>query len=432
MKTKILILCLFLFSNLKAQIDYFPPLLGNEWDTLSISGLGWCDDQLDELLVYLEEHNTKAFLILKDGKIVVEKYFGDTDMDTPLAWNSAGKTITSLLVGIAQEDGLLSIADRISDYLGTGWTSLPPDKEDAITIRHQLTMTTGLNDLNFFNTNPNALTYVADAGTRWAYHNAPYTLLTNVIENAADSMSINTFALLNLKLQTGMDGLFIPIPLITSEIFYSSARSMARMGSLMLNKGTWDNTVVLGDQDYFSQMITPSQSINESYGYLWWLNGFDSYIAPGSQQVFPGSLAPNAPVDLYMAAGKDGQFLDIIPSKNLVVIRMGDAPDDDLVPINFHNEMWSYIAALLCESTATEDLNSLDQMAVFPNPFDEVLYIESDTEIKTIRLYSTIGQVIFEQENVDQISGKGLAPGIYWLALEDLNHRRIVKKIIRN
>ena len=75
MKTKLLVLFLFLFSNLQAQIDYFPPLTGDQWDTLSITELGWCDDQLDELLAFLETNGTKAFLVLKDGKIVVEKIF---------------------------------------------------------------------------------------------------------------------------------------------------------------------------------------------------------------------------------------------------------------------------------------------------------------------------------------------------------------------
>ena len=56
------------------------------------------------------------------------------------------------------------------------------------------------------------------------------------------------------------------------------------------------------------------------------------------------SLASIAPEDLIAGMGKNGQYLDVIPSQNLVIIRMGEAPDgDNLVPINFHNEMWRYL-----------------------------------------------------------------------------------------
>jgi CubicO group peptidase (beta-lactamase class C family) len=429
MKTKLLIIFLFLFSNLHAQIDYFPPLTGDQWDTLSIAELGWCDDQLDELLTFLETNGTKAFLVLKDGKIVVERYFQGMEMNTPHQWNSAGKTITAMLVGIAQEDGLLSIEDKTSDYLGTGWTSLPPEKEDLITIRNQLTMTTGMDDTQFDCLDPACLTYLADAGTRWSYHNGPYTLLTNVIEEAS-GQSLNIFAALNLKQQTGIDGAFIDLGDL--EVFFGSPRGMARMGLLMLNQGTWDNTVVLGDQEFFNAMTTTSQDINKAYGYLWWLNGSSSFMIPGSQFVFPSLLTPNAPNDLYSGLGKDGQFLDVLPSEGVVVIRMGEAPGGDFVPITFHNEMWEYLSAIICESSAVDDFKNVNHVSVFPNPFDEVLHIESDIEIKTTRLYNTVGQLILEQKNGNQISGKSLANGVYWLELESQNNQKTVRKIIKN
>jgi CubicO group peptidase (beta-lactamase class C family) len=82
------------------------------------------------------------------------------------------------MVGIAQQEGLLSIRDKSSKWLGAGWTSCPVDKENLITVRHQLTMTSGLNDgvTDPFCTDAGCLQCLADPGTRWAYHNAPYTL----------------------------------------------------------------------------------------------------------------------------------------------------------------------------------------------------------------------------------------------------------------
>src|SRR6187399_2680539 len=106
----------------KSQSLYFPPLAGDEWDTISPSTLGWCDQRIDSMYALLEENNTKAFIILKDGKIVLEKYFGTFVQDSVWYWASAGKSLTSFLVGIAQEEGYLSIADTTSFYLGDGWT----------------------------------------------------------------------------------------------------------------------------------------------------------------------------------------------------------------------------------------------------------------------------------------------------------------------
>ena len=165
---------------------YFPPVSSTEWRTSTPASLGWNETQLADLNPFLQSKNTKAFIILKNGKIVVEKYFGTFTADSLWYWASAGKTMTAMLVGIAQQEGLLNINSRSSTYLGRGWTSLPVLKEDLITVRHQLTMTTGLDDgvPDDDCTIPSCLIYKSDAGTRWAYHNAPYTLLDKVVETA--------------------------------------------------------------------------------------------------------------------------------------------------------------------------------------------------------------------------------------------------------
>ena len=85
-------------------------------------------------------------------------------------------------------------------------------------------------------------------------------------------------------------------------------------------------------------MINTSQSLNPSYGYLWWLNGKESIIFPILSNSFNISMSDNAPTDLFAAMGKNGQFVEVIPSKNIVVIRMLIVP---LVPFTFHNEMWA-------------------------------------------------------------------------------------------
>jgi CubicO group peptidase (beta-lactamase class C family) len=124
---------------------------------------------------------------------------------------------------------------------------------------------------------------------------------------------------------------------------------MARFGLLVLNKGKWNQTKVLSDENYYRQMVNTSQNLNRSYGYLWWLNGKESIIFPSLPNSFNTSLSENAPNDLFAGMGKNGQFVEIIPSKNFVVIRMGEAPDGSLVPISFHNEMWEKIKLVINE-----------------------------------------------------------------------------------
>ncbi|MBL7750038.1 MAG: serine hydrolase, partial [Chitinophagaceae bacterium] len=120
---------------------YFPPVSGTEWQTTDMASLGWSEGTVNDLYTYLEQKNSKAFIVLKNGKIVIEKYFGLFTKDSLWYWASAGKTLTAFLSGIAQDEGLIDLSDKTSRFLGNGWTALPQAKEDLITIRHQLTMT---------------------------------------------------------------------------------------------------------------------------------------------------------------------------------------------------------------------------------------------------------------------------------------------------
>jgi hypothetical protein len=89
-----------IFQKINAQNLYFPPISSTaNWDTIVPSSLGWCINEIDTLYNYLQQQDTKGFIVLKDGKIVLEKYFGTFSKDSIWYWASAGKTITSFLVG---------------------------------------------------------------------------------------------------------------------------------------------------------------------------------------------------------------------------------------------------------------------------------------------------------------------------------------------
>lgn len=353
-----------------SQTLYFPPATGNIWDTVSPQSLGWCTQYIDSTYDFLDRTDTKAFIVLKDGKIVLEKYFGTFARDSVWYWASAGKTLTGLAVGLAQQEGRLNINQRTSDFLNPSWTSAPLVKENLITIRHQLTMTSGLDD-NVPDrdcTLPSCLQYLADVGSRWAYHNGPYTLLDEVVRSATGSTNLTLYLLNRLRPTTGFAGAFIRSGY--NNVFYSTPRNMARFGLLMLNKGTWANTPILTDTAFFRQSTTTSQPINQAYGYLWWLNGKSSYRVPLSQLQFNGSLIPNGPSDIYAAIGKNGQLINISPSERLVMIRMGVNSGSGLVPFSYNDQIWQRLRRAICTTTTlnTNTESHQDRPSIWPNP----------------------------------------------------------------
>lgn len=322
---------------------YFPPKTSNTWETKTIESLNWKQAAVQPLLDYLDQKHTKSFIVLVNGRIVMENYFNNHNATTNWYWASAGKTLTSALTGIAEQEGLIDTNLKVATYLGTNWTSETLQKENLITCKNLLTMTSGIEDIaNGDNVAPANLQYKADAGTRWAYHNV-YVKLQDVVAQASGQLW-TTYFNSRLRDKIGMDGSWNTID--NNSVYFSTTRSMARFGLLMLNNGKWENNAII-NQGYCATATTTSQNINQAYGYLWWLNGKSSYHLPQSQQEFQGSILPSGPNDMYMALGKNDQKIYIIPSKKMVVIRMGDAADNvNLTLSNFDNTLWGKISAL--------------------------------------------------------------------------------------
>jgi CubicO group peptidase (beta-lactamase class C family) len=428
MKHALLLLTFILgFSSLKAQ-TYFPPLVGTTWSTTDPASLGWCQDSINKLYDWLENGDSDAFIVLKDGKIVLEKYFGTFTVDSFHVWNSAGKTLTAYAVGIAQQEGFLDINDPTSNYLGNGWTSLTLAQEGAITIKHQLTMTTGLDDgvPDFYCTDPACLIYKADPGTRWAYHNGPYTLLDSVIESAT-GMTLNTWVNQKIGTKIGLIGLYIQSGY--NNVFVSKPRGMARFGLLLSQDGYWNGNPVLPDLTYLNEMRNSSQSMNNSYGYLTWLNGKASYMIPQSQFVFTGSLMPNAPSDVYAAEGKNGQIINVSPSDGLVLVRMGGSLGNSLIATQYNDTIWQYMNRLNCVAGVNEQ--AIDFIQLSPNPTNDIISISNLEGNELFELRNQQGQNVPFQQIENQISLKNLKSGVYFLTICKENTTKTLK-VIRN
>lgn len=435
MNKKITLLLLVLLLNFigKSQSLYFPPTIGNVWDSILPSNLNYCQARIDSLYNYLQSKDTKSFIILKDGKRVLEKYFGTYTRDSLWYWASASKSLAGLITGVAQQKGYININNKVSDYLGTGWTIAPLAKENLISIKHLISMTSGLQDApplpcDNEDTAKSCLTYLADAGTRWAYHTGAYRKVQDIVSNAV-GQNYNLVTNNWIESKTGMNGLWF------QQVYYSNARDMARFGLLNLNKGIWNTDTILKDTTYFKTMVNSSQNLNLAYGYLWWLNGKATGMAPGFQIVFPGTLMSNAPSDMYAALGKNDQKIYVVPSQNLVVVRQGNtAGGFNLAASAFDNVLWDYINKLDCSVTTISD-NENKFYALYPNPVTTILNIDNtNSTLNKISVYDIYGKLIYNYCNpalAISIDFTDFAKGVYVIELEhnnkEVDRRKVVK-----
>jgi CubicO group peptidase (beta-lactamase class C family) len=409
------------FHSGRTQGLYFPPFSQSaQWDTVSPASMGWCVEKIAPLYDFLQQENTKGFLVLKDGKIALEKYFGTFDKDSLWYWASAGKTVISFLVGRAQEDGYLFVSDTSSKYLGPGWTSCTPSQEEKITIRNQLTMTSGLDDGVPDNhcTIDTCLQYLADPGTRWAYHNAPYTMLEKVLANAT-GQSVNLLTQINLRNKTGLTGLWVKVDY--DNLFFSSVRSMARFGLLIQNRCVWNSDTLIKDTSYVNQMLSTSQAFNNSYGYLWWLNGKSSYMLPTVQIIFPGFIAPNAPADMVSGLGKNGQIVSVSKSKGIVVVRMGNQPNSPGSEIanQLCDQIWQKLNEVICNSNAVQEIDpGPDRLRIYPNPAQQSFTVDLQQNSFSLVVTDLAGRIMTEKSSVSgkiEIDSRNFSQGIYFV-----------------
>lgn len=420
---------LFVLSSVSTYAqNYFPPNDTEEWETISVDSLSWCSDELTEFYSFLEENQSLGIIVLHKGRIAIEKYFNDFKADSSWIWFSAGKSLMASMTGIAQAEGFLDINEPSNLYLGQQWSSLSNEQESAITIWHHLSMTTGL-DWTVSDNNcsdPECLHFLHTPGDHWYYHNAPYSLLRDIIRQAV-GFNFNAFFSTRLGNKIGMEGFWIKLGF--NNWFLSDARAMARFGLLMLNNGDWNGEVVLSDKAFVDAMTKPSQSLNESYGLLWWLHGQSNYKLPSSDILFESEINPFAPPDTYSAIGAFGQIIDVVPSKDLVVVRIGQLSAEDAVPIDFHRQFWQALNKVFCFPVATEDTSSdFEEIMIIPNPADEFIEIITNEKLLSVQVYNSNGQAqnLDLEGNIIQLSAYN--PGLYFFEIKTDN-RRITKRI---
>ena len=342
-----------LYASLShAQSLYFPPSDG-DWERIDPASVGWSAEKLSDALDVAGKRHSSGVVILYNGRILAERYWDSIDA-TAVYGNfvqgkdadghviedvaSAQKSIVAVLVGMAQERDLLKLDDPVSQYLGMGWSKASPEQEQNISIAHLLSMSSGLQE---------DLSFEAAAGTKWYYNTPAYHMLMRVVEVAAEqTRDVLTRQWFTDKLAMKNSG-WTARPWASADIgvgFSTTARDLARFGLMIQAGGRWQSDTLLKDSTYLSQMLTPSQSMNPAYGFLWWLNGQAFALAPGaSAPRSEGALIESAPADLVAMQGALDRKLYIVPSLGLVIARLGSSGDAE--GVSFNTAFWRALMA---------------------------------------------------------------------------------------
>ena len=279
-----------------------------------------------ELLKTLEQYQSVAFLVIQDDSIRLEKYWENYGTSSLSNSFSMAKSIVSILVGIAVDEGKIKNLDQpVCDFL----PEFCENENRQLTVRHLLMMSSGLNwdesYTSLFGPTTRAyydtdlpeqvlsLKVVTAPGKELNYMSSNTELLALIIEKAT-GRTLSEYASEKLWKQIGAehDGQWSLDHDDGTEkaycCFYSNARDFARIGKLYLNLGNWNGKQIVSE-NYVTQSITPSPVIdngtpNTTYGYHWW-------------------ITERAGKKIFYARGILGQYIFVIPELKIVVVRLG-------------------------------------------------------------------------------------------------------------
>lgn len=281
-----------------------------------------------------EEKNrrTRAILVIYDGQIIAEKYAEGFDKNTrQLGWSMA-KSVTNSLIGILVRDGKLSLNDV------TPFEEWKNDKRSAITLNNLMQMSSGLlweenyskpsdaTNMLFKSKDAGLLAshspYESEAGKVFEYSSGTSNMLSWIIRNTVGDSAYYTFATERLFKKTGMHSMILEPDAVGtyvgSSYAFATPRDWGRFGLLFLNDGMFNGARVLpeGWSEYSS---TPCEGAKAGqYGAQFWLNA-------GAKNDPIDRVYPDVPLDLFWADGYEGQNVFILPSKDLVIVKLSQS-----------------------------------------------------------------------------------------------------------
>ncbi|MEM6994139.1 MAG: serine hydrolase [Myxococcota bacterium] len=289
---------------------------------------------------YAGANDSSCLVVVREGHLVFERYFMGTDATTPVKSWSVAKSYASALMGIAIGQGLIggiddSIAAYLPQFVGTA--------HEGVTLRTMLSMTTGMYEgliadmADMFYAEDMTAMAVAtpvtsEPGSEWHYSNVAVQLFEPIL-HVASGVEAHVFAEQELWSRIGMTATWMADPAGNPAMYMNvmaSCRDHARFGHLYLNRGCWAGEQVVPEA-WVAESTQPSQAFNAGYGYWWWLSGGTPTLDLIDATVLPsGSLHPFGPDDSFCADGLGSQTIEVIPSLDMVVVRMGRSPMEDI------------------------------------------------------------------------------------------------------
>ncbi|NLC98080.1 MAG: serine hydrolase [Actinomycetales bacterium] len=312
------------------------------WERVSPKDAGFDTKKLNEVFAETDALKSACLVVVKDGKLVVEKYWRGEDPEKPRVAFSVTKSVVSTLVGIAQDDGDLRIIDRASQYIPE-WNGTD---SETVTVRNLLandsgrkwdpkTDYSGLFSADNMSEYAVGLGQMAPPGKVWAYNNSAIQTLDRILIEATGRRPY----------EIARDRIFEPLGMSNSRISSDSSgqstgmsagmlttcMDLARFGLMIEQGGVWQGQRIVSEEWIADATGRASQKLNAAYGYLWWLNRAgdvrgpldDGSSAPPVVQA-RRQLVPGGPKDMFSAMGFGGQIVLIDPASRTVVVRMGD------------------------------------------------------------------------------------------------------------
>ncbi len=328
-----------------------PKNFDDGWKTTNLQSQNVDTTRIYKLFNQVQNGKNKlhSVLLVINGQLVIEEYFNDHAGNKQHDLRSATKSIRSILLGIAIDKGFIdNVDDPISKYLNNLVPTKNLDKrKDKITIRHLLTMSTGL-DCNDWDKKSKGqedkvhkkkdwiqytlnLPMINEPGTVSNYCSMGTVLLAEIISQAS-GMTIDKFAEQYLFNPLGINNVswghtsskdIIP----SGKRLYMTSRDMAKIGQLILNKGKWNEKQLISEK-WIEESTTPKTKITEiDYGYLWWNIPFKA-----NGKMFVSKTA----------TGNGGQYIMVLPELDMVAIFTGGAynSQEQMLPFAIVNDIF--------------------------------------------------------------------------------------------
>jgi CubicO group peptidase (beta-lactamase class C family) len=342
---------LVLGSSARAAVRASPPQPGTRWTKVAPASVGLDPGKLQQIAATAKQGRSNCLVVVRDGKLAGEWYFNGTHPDTTQDIYSATKSVSSTLVGIAQDDGDLKIADSASQWIPS-WRGTPAQ---AVTARDLLSMDSGRDwsfpiDYSQLLHAPNrsafalGLPQTSAPGQVWAYNNSAVQTLQPLLK-AATGTGVTGFARRRLFAPLGMTHTEMTTDRAgnaqTFEGVRSTCRDMARFGVMMLDQGRWGSRRVVSSDWVKQATATSSTKLNAGYGYLWWVNHYGVLSSPEAATSLAraenpstkkGRIVPGAPNEMYWALGLGNQLVQVDPGTQTVVVRLGQPVPDPKPP----------------------------------------------------------------------------------------------------